>query len=94
MEVLVDLVAISLQSYQDEAERVLLSESSAHHCLDLTEVTTEGPTLSEGGVNSPGGHTDPSQELRQTQRHQQHQAGHRQHPSSAVSGQSGDLIRD
>ena len=82
VEVLVDLVAVSLHSDEDETEGVLLSESSSHHGLDLTEVTTEGPTLGEGWVDTPGGHTETGQQLGQAQGHQQHQRGDRQHPSS------------
>ena len=79
VEVLVGLTDVSLHSYEDETERVLLSEGSPHHCLDLTEVAAEWPALREGGVNSPGGHAEPCQELAQGQGDQQQQGGDRQH---------------
>ena len=85
VEVLVDLVDVSLHSDEDETERVLLSESSTHDGLELTELTAEGPALSEGGVNSPGGDTHTCEELGQGQRHQQHEGGDWQHPDSSQS---------
>ena len=82
MEIVVDLVEVSLQGNEDKRERVLLSESSPHDRLELAEVPAEGPALGEGGVDSPAGDAEPSQQLTHREGHQQQQAGGRQHPDN------------
>ena len=85
VELVVDLVQVSVQGNQDQTERVLLPQRPPHDGLQLAEGPSEGPALREGGIHSPAGHTQPRQQLAQREGDQQQQGGHRQHPDSEVS---------
>ena len=95
MEIIVDLSKVAVQSQENKIQRCLLSERSSHHSLYLwswwwgwwmrrvwylTSSDSEWPALSESGVDSGGGDTQPCHQLYSGERGEQVERGSRNHP--------------